>query len=349
MVIIGVDAHKRNHCCLAVDEIGRKIGEKTVAAHTEGHLEALMWARETYGDDIRWAVEDCRQVSSRLETDLIANGQSIVRVPVKLMHRSRRHARTQGKSDPIDALAVARAALAEPNLPIARHDPVSRELKLLVDRREDLIMQRVAATNRLLWRVHELDPTRPKSGTLAAAVHRNELREWLADKPGLVAELARDELADITQFTEAINDLGLRIKKRVKSVAPSLLALPGVGDITAATIVGETALVERFSNEAAFARHIGVAPVPHSSGEKVVRFRSTRSGNRQLNKAIHRIAVTQLRQRGLGRVYYEKRIAQGDTAKHALRCLKRRLSRVVFNRLRDDERSRLAWTVPHNG
>jgi hypothetical protein len=80
-----------------------------------------------------------------------------------------------------------------------------------------------------------------------------------------------------------------------------------------------------------------------------IRFRSTRSGNRQLNKAIHRIAVTQLRQRGLGRVYYEKRIAQGDTAKHALRCLKRRLSRVVFNRLRDDERSRLAWTVPHNG
>jgi transposase len=344
MVIIGVDAHKKTHTMCAIDDVGRKVGEKTVAAHTDGHLEALMWAREAFGVEMRWAVEDCRQVSSRLESDLIANGQSIVRVPVKLMHRSRRHARTRGKSDPIDALAAARAALAEPNLPIARHDAVSRGLKLLVDRREDLIMQRTAAVNRLRWRVHELDPTRPKSGTLAAAVHRNALREWLANKSGLVAELARDELADITQFTEAINDLGLRIKKRVKSVAPSLLALPGVGEITAATIVGETALVERFSSEAAFARHIGVAPVPHSSGGgKTVRFRSTRSGNRQLNKAIHRIAVTQLRQRGLGRAYYDKRIKQGDTAKHALRCLKRRLSRVVFNRLRDDERSRLAW------
>ena len=342
MVIIGVDAHKKTHTMCAIDDVGRKLGEKTVAAHTEGHLEALMWARAAYGVEIRWAVEDCRQVSTRLETDLIANGQSIVRVPVKLMHRSRRHARTQGKSDPIDALAVARAALAEPNLPIARHDAVSRELKLLVDRREDLIMQRVAATNRLLWRVHELDPTRPKSGTLAAAVHRNALRDWLAPQSGLVAELAREELADITQFTEAINDLGLRIKKRVRSVAPSLLALPGVGEITAAIIVGETALVERFSSEAAFARHIGVAPVPHSSGEKTVHFRSTRSGNRQLNKAIHRIAVTQLRQRGLGRAYYDKRIKQGDTAKHALRCLKRRLSRVVFNLLREDERRRLA-------
>jgi transposase len=191
----------------------------------------------------------------------------------------------------IDALAVARAALAEPNLPIARHDAVSRELKLLVDRREDLIMQRTAAVNRLRWRVHELDPTRPKSGTLAAAVHRNALREWLAPQSGLVAELARDELADITQFTEAIDELALRIKRRVIQVAPALLALPGVGEITAATIVGETALVGRFSSEAAFARHIGVAPVPHSSGDKAVRFRSTRSGNRQLNKAIHRIAV----------------------------------------------------------
>ena len=105
MVIIGVDAHKATHTLLAIDDVGRKIGEKTVAAHTEGHLEALMWARATYGVEMRWAVEDCRQVSTRLETDLIANGQSIVRVPVKLMHRSRRHARTQGKSDPIDALA----------------------------------------------------------------------------------------------------------------------------------------------------------------------------------------------------------------------------------------------------
>ena len=143
------------------------------------------------------------------------------------------------------------------------------------------------------------------------------------DKPGLVAELARDELADITQFTEAINDLGLRIKKRVKSVAPSLLALPGVGEITAATIVGETALVERFSSEAAFARHIGVAPVPHSSGEKdgPLPIDPLRKSATEQSDPPNR--GTQLRQRGLGRAYYDKRIKQGDTAKHALRCLKR--------------------------
>jgi transposase len=342
MVIIGVDAHKATHCLVAVDEVGRKLGEKTVIATTEGHLEALQWARRAFGVDLLWAVEDCRQVSARLERDLIAAGQRVVRVPVKLMSRARRQARTRGKSDPIDALAAARAALREPNLPVACHDAVSRELKLLVDRREDLIMQRTATVNRLLWRIHELDPTHTKPTTLNYATHRNALREWLAPQPGLVAELARDELDDITRFTAAINELTKRIAKRVRVVAPSLLALPGCGEISAATIIGETALAQRFSSEAAYARHIGVAPVPHSSGDKSVYFRSTRSGNRQLNKAIHRIAVTQLRLHGLGRAYYDKRVAENDSPAHALRCLKRRLSRVVFNRLRDDEKNRCA-------
>jgi transposase len=341
MVIIGVDAHKATHTLVAVDDVGRKLGEKTVAATTDGHLDAVRFAHD-FGVEVLWAIEDCRQVSARLERDLIAAGHRIVRVPVKLMSRSRRQARTTGKSDPIDALAAARAALREPNLPIACHDAVSRELKLLVDRREDLILQRTATVNRLLWRVHELDPTRPKPTSLNHATHRNALSEWLAPQPGLVAELARDELDDITRFTEAINELTKRIGKRVRVVAPSLLALPGCGEISAATIVGETALAQRFSSEAAYARHIGVAPVPHSSGDKNVYFRSTRSGNRQLNKAIHRIAVTQLRLHGLGRAYYDKRVAENDSRAHALRCLKRRLSRVVFNRLRDDEKNRSA-------
>jgi transposase len=340
VVIIGVDAHKATHTLVAVDAVGRKIGEKTVPATTDGHMEGLMWARHGFGVDLLWAVEDCRQVSSRLETDLIGAGQRVVRVPVKLMSRARSQARTRGKSDPIDALAAARAALREPDLPIACHDVVSRELKLLVDRREDLILQRTATVNRLLWRIHELDPTHPRPRSLNNISHRDALRQWLAGRPGLVAELARDELADITRFTEAIDALTKRIKKQVRVVAPSLLALPGCGELSAAKIVAETALARRFTSEAAFARHVGVAPIPHSSGDKAVAFRSTRSGNRQLNKAIHRIAVTQLRLKGPGRAYYNKRIGQGDTNAHALRCLKRRLARVVFNRLRDDEKNR---------
>ncbi|OBB57563.1 transposase, partial [Mycobacterium sp. 852013-51886_SCH5428379] len=260
MVVVGADVHKRTHTFVAVDEVGRKLGEKVVEATTAGHHQAVSWARRKFGSQLRWGIEDCRHLSARLERDLLACGQQVVRVPPKLMAQSRASARTRGKSDPIDALAVARAVLREPDLPVASHDEVSRELKLLVDRREDLVAQRTSTINRLLWRVHELDPARaPKPRSLDTAKSRAALASWLETVPGLVAELARDELADITRLTEQINVLAKRIGERVRAVAPVLLAMPGCGELTAAKLVGETAGVTRFKSEAAYARHAGVA------------------------------------------------------------------------------------------
>jgi transposase len=347
MVVVGADVHKRTHTFVAVDEAGRKIGEKTVRAITAGHAEVVMWARERFGAQVVWAIEDCRHLSARLERDLLGLGQSVVRVPPKLMAQTRASARTRGKSDPIDALAVARGFLREPDLPVASHDEVSRELKLLVDRREVLVAQRTATINRLLWRVHELDPERaPKPRSLDLAKHRGLLGEWLDTVDGLVAELARDELADITRLTETINALAKRIGERVNQIAPVLLAMPGCGHLTAAKLVGETAGVARFKNEAAFARHAGVAPVPVWSGNTAGRVRMTRSGNRQLNAALHRIAVTQIRLDGLGQAYYRHRLNIGDSTPEALRCLKRRLARVVFGHLHTDEQNRLQPCQP---
>src|ERR1700758_5599469 len=341
MVVVGADVHKRTHTFVAVDGAGRKVGEKVVAATSVGHAEAVMWARERFGPEVVWAVEDCRHLSARLERDLLTAGQQVVRVPPKLMAQVRASARTRGKSDPIDALAVARAFLREPDLPIASHDEVSRQLKLLVDRREDLVAQRTSTINRLLWRVHELDPDRaPKPRSLDLAKHRRILGDWLGTVPGVVAELARDELADITRLTEVIDALGKRIGVRVRQVAPTLLALPGCGELTAAKLLGEAAGVTRFKSEAAFARHAGVAPIPVWSGNTAGRVRMTRSGNRQLNAALHRIAVTQIRLDGLGQAYYRHRIAVGDSRTEALRCLKRRLARVVFGHLHIDQQNR---------
>ena len=158
--------------------------------------------------------------------------------------------------------------------------------------------------------------------------------------PGLIAELARDELADITRLTETINAMAKRIGERTRAIAPVLLAMPGCGDLTAAKLVGETAGVTRFKSEAAFARHAGVAPVPVWSGNTAGRVRMTRSGNRQLNAALHRIAVTQIRLDGLGQTYYRHRLAQGDSTPEALRCLKRRLARIVFGHLHTDHKNR---------
>jgi transposase len=341
MVVVGADVHKRTHTFVAVDEVGRRLGEKVVKATTEGHRQAVQWARNQFGAELVWAIEDCRHLSARLERDLLTVDQKVVRVPPKMMAYARASARTRGTSDPIDALAVARAYLREPDLPVASHDEISRELKLLVDRREDLVAQRTATINRLLWRVHELDPDRaPKPASLDRAKHRKLLSDWLDTLDGLVAELARDELSDITRLTEQINVLAKRISERVRDVAPVLLAMPGCGELTAAKLVGEAAGVTRFKSEAAFARHAGVAPIPVWSGNTAGRVRMTRSGNRQLNAALHRIAVTQIRLDGLGQTYYRHRINTGDSKTEALRCLKRRLARVVFGHLHTDHNNR---------
>jgi transposase len=339
-VVIGVDAHKASHTLVGVDSGGRKIAEITVAATTDGHLEALRWARDTFNDDPVWGVEDCRNLSMRLENDLLDAGQRVVRVPPQLMARTRASARTRGKSDPIDALAVARAVLREPDLPVATHDQISRELKLLVDRREHLVQYRRATMNRLMWRVHELDPPHAKKPmSLDHHNARQALHSWLSTQPGLVAELAHDELTDIARLTHEINALERRIAVRVRATAPSLLTLFGCAELTAAKLIGETAGIYRFRSEAAYARHAGLAPIPHTSGGSQVRFRGTRSGNRQLNAALFRIALTQLRG-GPGAEYYRRRRDAGDTHAKALRCLERRIVRKVYQHLRADEAHR---------
>ncbi len=337
VVRVGIDVHKQTHCAVAVDEGGRQVGRPiTVRATDAGHRQLLRWTRREFADQpVEFAVEDCRHVSTRLERALLDAAAVVLRVPPKLMAQTRSSARTRGKSDPIDALAIARAALREPDLPRAEHTHASRELKLLVDRREDLVEVRTKAQNRLRWHLHELDPEiDPTSRGLARTKELDRVQTRLQALPAtLVRRLALELLADIGELTGRINALEREISVLVSVQAPQLLELPGCGPLTAAKLVGETANPSRFRSEACFAMHAGAAPIPASSGE-TNRHRLARGGNRQLNAALHRIAVTQIRLDGLGRTYYRRRRAAGDTTMEALRALKRRLARIVFNQLR---------------
>jgi transposase len=347
VVVVGIDVHKMTHCAVAVDEAGRQLGlPLTVRATDAGHRQLLRWARREFPGGVEFAVEDCRHVSLRLERALLDAAETVIRVPPKLMALTRTSARTRGKSDPIDALAIARAALREPNLPRAEHTHASRELKLLVDHREDLVRMRTGLQNRLRWRLHELDPEfdLPARG-LDLAKHLDRTQSRLeALPPSTTRRLALEELADIRAFTRRINALEKELTALVRAQAPQLLTLPGCGPLTAAKLLGETANPARFRSEACFAMHSGAAPIPASSG-KTDRHRLARGGNRQLNAALHRIAITQIRLDGLGRIYYQRRRAQGDTTMEALRALKRRLARIVFNLLRPTDQTAAA-TLP---
>ena len=339
MIVIGVDSHKRTHTAVAADGTGRKLAEKTVVATGAGHLELVRWAARFA--EPTWALEDCRHLSRRLSTDLLLAGESVVRVPPKLMAGSRRSSREPGKSDPIDALAVARAALRE-DLPVATLDGPDREVRLLVDHREDLVAERTRAQNRLRWHLHELDPgTEPAARSLDRTVVLVALERDLAGAPGTVGRIARELVIRIRDLTTTINELEREIGRLVADLAPSLLALTGCGPLTAAKLIGETAGVGRFRSRAAFARHNGSAPLPVWSSN-TVRHRLSRTGNRQLNVALHRIAITQLQRPGPGKTYLEHRRVLGDTKTEAIRALRRRISDEVFRRMHHDEAARAA-------
>jgi len=336
MVVLGIDAHKRTHTVVAVDEVGRQLGQKTTTATTtETHLELVRWAAR-FGPERRWAVEDCRHLSRRLEGDLLRAGEAIVRVPPKLMAHARDSARTYGKSDPIDALAVARAALRQPDLPVAQLDGPAREVRLLVDHREDLVAERTRHINRLRWYLHEIDPSwDPPARSLIRYKTLEDVAARLAATEAMVTRFAADLVVRIRDLTRAANDLEREIAGRVVELAPTVAALVGVGPLTAAKLVGEVADVRRFRSKDAFARHNGTAPLPVWSGNRV-RHRLARTGNRQLNCAIHRIAITQGRCHGDARAYLDRRITSGDTRSEALRALKRRLSDIVYRALLTD-------------
>jgi len=339
MIVIGIDSHKRSHTAVATDGTGRKLAEKTVAAVSAGHLELVRWAGRFA--ERTWALEDCRHLSRRLSTDLLVAGERVIRVPPKLMASARRSSREPGKSDPIDATAVARAALRE-DLPAAALDGPEREVRLLVDHREDLVAERTRACNRLRWHLHELDPgAEPALRSLDRAVVLAALDRDLATAPGTVGRIARELVARIRELTATINELEREIARLVTGLAPALLALTGCGPLTAAKLIGETAGIGRFRSRAAFARHNGSAPLPVWSAN-AERHRLSRTGNRQLNVALHRIAITQLQREGPGRMYLEHRRQQGDTKPEAIRALRRRISDEVFRRMRHDEATRAA-------
>lgn len=334
MVTIGIDAHKRTHTLVAVDEQGRELAQTTTGTTSREHLALLEWAARL-GSDREWAVEDCRHLSRRLERDLLGVGELLKRVPPKLMAEARKGARTYGKSDPIDALAVARAALREPDLPVARLEGEEREIRLLVDHRDDLVQERTRVISRLRWHLHDLDPSiEPRPRALSGRAALDRLDRELEARPGILARIARDLVRRCRELTITIGELDRELATRTATIAPTLLAVPGCGPVTAAKIIAETADIRRFKSDDAYARHTGTAPLPASSGGN--RHRLSRAGNRQLNAALHRIAITQARIHPAAQTMLERLQAAGKSRREAIRILKRRLSDVVYRTLLTD-------------
>jgi len=337
VIVLGIDPHKKSHTAVAVEHTtGELLGELTIPAGVRGHERLLSWARGL-GEERCFALEDCRHVSGRLERFLLERGERSLRVPPKLMAHTRASSRSRGKSDAIDAAAVARAALREPTLPEARLDGPERELRLLSDHRADLVAERSRIQARLRWHLHDLElalEVPPKA--LDRTCWLDRLDEALAGLDGVQARIARELASRSRVLSAEIDALEREIRVLASALAPELLALPGCGALTAASLVGETGGAERFRSEARFAMHAGVAPLPAASGCRQ-RYRLNRRGNRRLNAALHRMAVTQMRMHPPAQAFLARKRAEGKSTREALRCLKRHLARTVWHALRAAE------------
>jgi transposase len=336
MIVIGTDTHKTSHTAAAASESGQLVDELTAAARDEGFEQLLAWARALDAERI-WALEDCRHVSGAFERFLVARGERVRRIPPKLMGESRKGQRQRGKSDSIDALAVARAALKDgpETFPPAQLDAASLEIKLLLDHREDLVHQRSDDQRRLRWHLHDLWPELEiPAGALDRDTWLERVSRRLARAEQSVrVEIARELVRAIRARVRRERELERELARRVEAKAPQLLELSGCGPLTAAKILAETAGIERFATDAKLARLAGVAPIPASSGRSQ-RHRLDRGGNRQLNCAFHRLAVAQGRFNPEARAYLERKQAEGKGRMEALRCLKRHLVRRVWQLLR---------------
>jgi transposase len=330
MSAIGIDTHKATLAACVVDALGMPRAERTFDNDPAGHRALLTWA-QTSDPDAVIGVEGSASFGAPAARFLIAAGCSVREVPPQLSRRERIRTRRSGKSDPGDALAIARVTLREPDLPPVRSADRSLDLQLLVGAREDVVLEMTRVRNRLHADLRILVPGYgAKASNLTTIQHQRTVARLLGSHVGVQAELARGRLRRLRSLASEEHALAARIGARVEG--HPLLTLPGAGAIVTAMLIGEVGDVQRFHSADAFAALAGVAPIPASSGQ-TQRMRLNRGANRQLNRAFYTIATSQAFHHPPAKAYIARKRAEGKTWREALRALKRQLVRTVFRLL----------------
>jgi transposase len=334
-VIIGVDPHKRSATIEIINEREKTVGQGRFSTDRDGY-KAMLAAGRKHKERL-WAVEGCNGIGRHVAQRLVADGETVVDVPAKLSARARVFATGQGrKTDPVDAHSVAVVALRTTDLRQVHTDDTTVALRLLVDRRDQLGRARTEIVSRLHHLLLELVPggakkdlSAPQARVLLSTVRPRDVvgktRRWLASE--LIHELV--------VIDKKIKVAKQELMELVKATGSRLMDLHGIGPSGAARLLGDIGDISRFASRAHFASWNGTAPIDASSGDQN-RHRLSRAGNRRINRALHIMAIVQLRHDTEGRAYYRRKLAAGKTPMEALRALKRRLSDIVYRQLLAD-------------
>lgn len=338
-VVAGVDCHKSTHTAVFLNAVGQVLDRITFPTTEDGYERALA-AAERLGCTA-WGVEGAGCYGYSFGVFARARGATILEVPGLLTKRLRRHGE-RGKSDDIDARAIAEVVLRDAHR-LARFHPsaAQRALRLRYDRRDRLVRDRTRAANRLrmaavLIGVTDLprDLTARRTARRLAATAA-DLREEVSSHPAASAIIddLQDAAEDILRLTEKIRAAERQLKTLLAATAADLQLVHGISVVVAAGLIGHAGDLRNYRHAAAFAAKCGAAPVPCSSGRRVA-VRVNTGGDRQLNRLLHIIAVAQVACSGHhGRQYYDRKRAEGKTHPAAMRCLKRQLATVVYYRL----------------
>jgi transposase len=343
-----MDPHKRSATIEIINSRETVLGGGRFGTDRDGY-QAMLAAGRAHPDRV-WAVEGCNGIGRHLAQRLVADGEPVVDVPAKLSARARVFSTGQGrKTDPVDAHSVALVGLRTPNLRVIAADDATVALRLLIDRRDELGVSRTQTVNRIHRLLLEILPggapkflSAARAKTLLASVRPRDVVGRTRRR--LAAEL----IAELVAIDKRITTADRELLELIAATGSTLLELHGIGPSGAARLLGDVGDITRFADRGRFASWNGTAPLDASSGDQK-RHRLSRAGNRRINRALHIMAIVQLRHDTEGRRYFDRKVAAGKTKREAMRCLKRRLSDLVYTQMRNDAKTAKTGPGGHPG
>lgn len=339
-IAVGVDAHKETFAIVAISAVGVELDSFSVPATPEGFSKAHDRIVALQGD-VTCGIEGTYTYGLGLAEFLSRQGVLVYEVPGSVTKRHRRQGTRRGKSDPIDARAIAQAVLLEQDRLSQFHRSEDHEaVRLLYDSRDRLVRHRTESVNRVRAFAHVMgvlnvpaDLTR-NIGLKRLRARLDGLRKHASAVDALRLDEIEDGLSEIERLNHRVRVIEAKLRPFVERLASKVLEMYGVSTVVAAGLLGHAGNLRNCRDANTFAMRAGVAPVPCSSGKSSA-VRLNRGGNRQLNRLLHNIALTQLRSpEQPGRIYYDRKRAEGKSNRAAMRALKRHLATVVFYRLR---------------
>jgi transposase len=324
VITIGIDPHKASLTAVAIDPSGTPLGQRRLLVNAGTLSQLLAWAA---GWPVRrFAVEGAYGLGRPIAQQLAAAGEQVWDVPATLAARARLLSSGGGrKTDTTDAASVAQVALHNPMLRVVAAEDQTTILRLLAERRDDLAGERTRILNRLHGLLRDLLPGgAPTDLTAAKAAALLRRVRPVTATAACRRQLARELLGDLRRVDARLADNKAQLQDALAATGSTLTQIHGLGVVVAAKLLGH------------FASYTATAPLDASSGNHQ-RHRLNTGGNRQLNAALHTIAVCQARDPGPGRRYYLRKLSEGKTPAEARRALKRRLANVIYRRMLADQ------------